>query len=445
MIAMLLAVGALLGVPLSVVAWWWVADSAHQTLDSRLKVISDQVIRQSQADDRIDPAVIDSESLRLLLPEDGRLTLRYATDGGVRSRSIGAQIDGPAMTDSIGLGNAGTLILEIPLNSVRSDQLAAIGIVSIVVAGSVAAGTVVAAVTAGRIADPVTDLADRAAAMARGDFRTQWKSYGINELDRLSRALGDANTEIALRLEREGQIVGDVSHQIRSRLTAIQLRLDELSLHDDPAVVAEAEAALGQVERLAKELDDLVSASRDEPSEPERVDVAGLVETLAGDFSQSFENAGRVLTTSFSGGGVARSAGPGRLREAVSVLVDNALQHGTGQCRIAVSDLKGDMLRITVSDEGPGVSDDEASVIFRRGFSGGLGSGVGLSLARALIEADGGRLELTSRRPPVFAIVVPTAREGVVDGSSGDTGEASGGPRAVDAPPNVRRDRVPHR
>ncbi|MBX4421259.1 HAMP domain-containing protein, partial [Mycobacterium tuberculosis] len=83
---------------------------------------------------------------------------------------------------------AGTLLLEIPMDTVRSDQLAAVGIVCIVVAGSMAAGTVAAAVTAGRIADPLIDLADRSEAMARGDFRSRWKTYGIDELDRVSRA-----------------------------------------------------------------------------------------------------------------------------------------------------------------------------------------------------------------------------------------------------------------
>ena len=140
---------------------------------------------------------------------------------------------------------------------------------------------------------------------------------------------------------------------------------------------------------------------------------------------------------------MARSARPGRLREAVSVLVDNALQHGSGECRISVSDLKGDMLRITVADEGSGVADDVATDIFRRGFSGGAGNGVGLSLARALVEADGGRLELTSRRPPVFAIVVPAA----AGADSAESGAADGSPTPGDAATRVgiRRDRVPHR
>lgn len=71
MVAMLLAVGAALGIPLSVIAWWWVADNAHQTLDSRLKSISDQLIRTDDGRDAtLDPQLLDSPA-RALIPEGG--------------------------------------------------------------------------------------------------------------------------------------------------------------------------------------------------------------------------------------------------------------------------------------------------------------------------------------------------------------------------------------
>ncbi len=457
MITVLVAVGCLLGIPLSVVAWWWVSDIAQEELDGRLKVIADQLIRQEGSDGTLTPESVDRESFELLLPPDERLVITYPDDQGTVHRTvIGDDFDGPAVTESIGLGGAGTIALSIPRDQVLDDQVTASGTVILVAVASIIGGSVVAAVSAGRIIEPLTHLADRAATLTRPDFRTKWKMYGIAELDRVSRALADANTALALRLEREREIAGDASHQVRSRLTAIQLRLDELTLHDDPAVVAEAEAALDQVERLATELDELVEASRADDSdvEPHIVDVGDMLATLAEDFRQAFEAQGRELTVSYEGSPQAFTTQSGRLREAVSVLVDNALQHGQGTCRIAVSTLQsGDLVRITVSDEGPGVPDEISAHIFRRGFSAGQGagrSGVGLSLARALIEADGGRLELTERRPPVFAIVVPSRD---VSGFGDDTddddtdGDESGPGAAPDGagPDGLRRDRVPHR
>lgn len=435
MIAMIIAVGLLLGIPLTVIAWWWVADNATSDLDARLKVISAQLIRQEGADGAIASGALDTEAFAVLLPEQGRLTITYpvADAPDQASTVIGADIEGSTMSDSIALGSAGSLTLEIPSAQVRSDQLAAAGIVAIIVAASVAAGTTVAAITAGRVADPMVDLARRAADMARGDFRSEWKIYDIPELDRVSKALGDANAEIAHRLEREREIVGDVSHQLRSRLTAIQLRLDELTLHDDPAVVAEAEAGVEQVERLTRELEELVAVSRDSEAGPQAVQVRAMVATLVEDFDAAFGAVGRTLTMEIGGDPIAASAGAGRLREAVSVLVDNALQHGAGSCRIVVGELPAaGMVRVTVTDEGDGVPDDLVGDIFRRGFSAGRGNGVGLSLARALVEADGGRLDLQSRHPPTFAIVVPRF-------------DATQHRQPARTDDTLRRGRVPHR
>jgi signal transduction histidine kinase len=266
----------------------------------------------------------------------------------------------------------------------------------------------VAAVTAGRLADPLEDVAARAARMAKGDFATEGRHYDIEELDRVSSALDAANREITTRLEREGRIVGEVSHQLRSRLTAIRLRLDELSIHADPDVVAEADAALAQVERLTSELDELITAARGEQvAMLEPVAVPEQVAQVVADYAQAFAVEGRHLRAGGSGECAARVT-PTRLREALSVLIDNALHHGAGDCWVDTRELPGSgMIRVSVSDEGQGISDKSAAYVFQRGYSEGGSSGVGLPLARALIEADGGRLDLLQRRPATFAIVVP--------------------------------------
>ena len=66
---------------------------------------------------------------------------------------------------------------------------------------------------------------------------------------------------------------------------------------------------------------------------------------------------------------------------------------------------------VEVADEGRGVSDELAPHIFDRGFSGAGSTGVGLALARALVEADGGRLELRRRKPALFAIFLPSVAD----------------------------------
>ncbi|WP_282780763.1 HAMP domain-containing sensor histidine kinase, partial [Nocardia sp. CC201C] len=221
--------------------------------------------------------------------------------------------------------------------------------------------------------------------------------------------LDSATVEIAGRLQREHALVADVSHQLRSRLTAVRLRLDELSEYSDPDVVHEAEEAMAQVDRLTDAIDDLVRASRDEgAAERDPVPVIDELRGVVSEWRHPFAEAGRKLV--LAGDPTLRAPITGsRLREAVAVLVDNALMHGGGTCTVSVRTVTGGRDReplvcVEVADEGHGVRDELAPHIFDRGFSAGGSTGVGLALARALIEADGGRLELQRRRPALFAV-----------------------------------------
>jgi signal transduction histidine kinase len=248
-----------------------------------------------------------------------------------------------------------------------------------------------------------------------GDFRPDPRRHGIPELDRVSDVLDSATVEIAGRLQREHVLAADVSHQLRSRLTAVRLRLDELSAHPDPAVVDEAEAAMAQVDRLTAAIDDLVRASRaNGSSDRTPIPVREELASVLGEWERPFAEASRRLVLD----GDERLRAPvtgSRLREAVAVLVDNALVHGGGDCTVTVRDTGlGDgeaNICVEVADEGRGVSDELAPHIFDRGFSGAGSTGVGLALARALVEADGGRLELRRRKPALFAIFLPSVAD----------------------------------
>lgn len=438
MIACLVAMGVMFGVPMTIITWDWFSTSTQQDLAERLKRMSEHVLAEESAGRAVQPRDLDLDEFRLLVPPNGRLTLAYRTpdpsapDGyRLGTRQIGLAFSGSAVSESVTIGPNADLTLAIPQEDVRPTQLLGVVTLLLAVVVAVLGGALVATLTARRLSEPLSDVARRAAAMARGDFSSDWPTYGIDELDRVSSALADANEEIALRLEREGEIIGDVSHQLRSRLTAIHLRLDELTLHGDSAVVSEAEAGMEQVQRLASELDEMIAASRADSQARVPIDIATVVETLVGDFEPSFNAADRSIRVDLDETGLNAYGRPGRLREALSVLVDNSVVHGAGECVIRVSALPtAKMVRIAVSDEGPGVLDELAPDIFRRGVSGGDRSGYGLSLARALVEADGGRLALVSRRPAVFTVVAPMC-----------TGAEL--PETPDSP--VRRVRVPHR
>lgn len=441
MIASLVAMGIMFGVPMTVITWDWFSTTAHQDLSRRLKRMSEHVLAEEAAGRPVPAHDLDLEQFRLLVPPNGRLTLSYKiVNPNVPgkylrgTRQIGYAFDGTAISESVNLGPNADLTLAIPQDDVRPTQLLAVLTLLLAVVIAVIGGALVAVVTARRLSEPLSDVARRAGAMARGDFSSDWPTYGIEELDHVSEALADANQEIAQRLEREGAIVGDVSHQLRSRLTAIHLRLDELTLHEDPAVVAEAEAGMEQVERLADELDEMVAASRADSKARVAIDVPAVVGTLVHDMLPAFAAHGRHLGMEVAEPVQHTYGRPGRLREALSVLVDNSLIHGGGNCVVRIGMLSStEMVRITVSDDGEGVADELAPEIFRRGVSGDSRSGYGLSLARALVEADGGRLELVSRRPAVFSVVAPM--HPVAADEADDT----------DSDDGTTRVRVPHR
>ncbi|WP_248492269.1 HAMP domain-containing sensor histidine kinase [Tsukamurella sp. PLM1] len=402
--------GLFLGLPLMFYTWRWLDDTARTDLQHRLQRASSEILGHEQRTGTVgDPPV---DALRLLVPSGGRLVLNYTDASGTpHELTVGAEdpIERP-MVEGTSLGDAGVLRLEQDYSTVRSEQYRALTIELIVMALSVTAGFVVAAVTASRVADPVQDVADRAQRLADGDFRPDPHRHGIEELDRVLDVLDAATEEISDRLQRERQIVGDVSHQLRSRLTAVHIRLDELTLHPDPEVVSEAQAALDQVDRLTSAVGDMVRAARAEKYSLDAIDVRTELTALIADLAPPFARAGRRLTVApGTSAALPTRATPARLREAVAVLIDNALAHGRGDVTVTFGSVGARTVLVTVADEGSGISDADAQRIFRRGYSAGNGTGVGLALARAFIEGDGGRLTLQSRKPTTFAIFLPAA------------------------------------
>ncbi|MFI2475740.1 sensor histidine kinase [Nocardia xishanensis] len=409
MLTVLTITTVVLGVPLTYTAWLWVEDITRNDLQSRLDRVATEVIAQEQADGLVRGG-LDVRVVRPLVPEDGKLTIVYPSPQDNASRlDIGAGSVPDPLVESLSMGTSGSLRLEVPAGPMHARQRQAVAGVALAVLASLGAAVTVAVVTARRVADPLRDVAARAARLAMGDFRPDPRRHGISELDRVSDVLDSATVEIAGRLQREHALVADVSHQLRSRLTAVRLRLDELSAHADPEVVHEAEEAMAQVDRLTDAIDELVRASRDEDAaDRDPIPVMDELSGIVTEWTHPFAEAGRTLMLT----GDASLRAPitaSRLREAVTVLIDNALMHGGGTCTVSVRTVRPGNAReplvcVEVADEGEGVRDELAPHIFDRGFSAGGSTGVGLALARALIEADGGRLELQRRRPALFAV-----------------------------------------
>ncbi|TDD51441.1 ATP-binding protein [Saccharopolyspora elongata] len=401
--ATLLAVAVtavVLGLPLGFSALKLVQDLTAGDLSTRAQQIAtllDEQIASQRA--------IDLNAARLAVPDGARLIVRTQA----HDYAYGPDPGENPLVESVPMVQSGTVTIAAPSGPVRTQQLQVAGLVLMLVVLSAGTGMIVATLTARRLSDPLKHVAARAARLGAGDFRADPQRHQVPELDRVADALDASGAALSQLVQRERDLVGDVSHQLRSRLTALHLRLEALAATDDPEITEEANAALEQAERLSGVLDDLLAAAtaaRSRDAEP--LDVSSLLTDVAGEWREPLKAEGRTLRLKVSEGVLARAT-PTRLRETIGVLLDNALRHGEGTVTLAARQGAGTVV-VEVGDSGHGVPDALVPYVFERGFSGRGSTGVGLALARALVEADGGRLELSQARPAMFEVYLPIAR-----------------------------------
>ncbi|WP_065960334.1 ATP-binding protein [Streptomyces sparsogenes] len=255
-----------------------------------------------------------------------------------------------------------------------------------------------------RLSAPLTDLAETAERLGSGDPRPRHRRYGVPELDRVADVLDASAERIARMLTAERRLAADASHQLRTPLTALSMRLEEITLTDDPDTVKEeATIALAQVERLTDVVQRLLTNSRD-PRTGSAVafDLDEVVKQQIEEWRPATRSEGRAIVR--SGKKRLRAVGtPGAVAQVLATLIENSLMHGDGTVALRTR-VTGNQAVVEVSDEGPGVPPDLGARVFERTVSGRNSTGLGLAVARDLAEADGGRLELLQGNPPVFAL-----------------------------------------
>jgi signal transduction histidine kinase len=237
----------------------------------------------------------------------------------------------------------------------------------------------------------------------------------VPELDRVADVLDSSAERIARMLTAERRLAADASHQLRTPLTALSMRLEEIiaTADEQETVKEEATIALGQVERLTDVVQRLLTNARD-PRTGSAVDfdLDEVIKQQVEEWRPAYRNEGRVITTAGTGPKGLRAVGtPGAVAQVLATLIENGLMHGAGTVTLSTR-VTGNQAVVEVTDEGQGVPPELGSRVFERTVSGRNSTGIGLAVARDLAEADGGRLELLQQRPPVFAIFL--AREGEV-------------------------------
>jgi signal transduction histidine kinase len=230
-------------------------------------------------------------------------------------------------------------------------------------------------------------------------------------VDERTRALKSSNDMLALVDENRRKLLADISHEFRTPLTVIRGEA-EIAMRGKAKTKAEyletLERIIEQSDQATRLVDDLLFMARADAGEPRLkvrpVSVDSLLGPVCSDFSAKAEKRKVTLKQSFDDENAVVMGDPGRLRQVFAILVDNALQYSMKGGTVEVNLERNDSeIVVTVQDEGIGLTKEEAQQAFQRFFRGGhaqghaRGTGLGLPVAKAIVEAHKGTITLQGK------------------------------------------------
>ncbi len=262
--------------------------------------------------------------------------------------------------------------------------------------------TVVGAVLARQVTRPVRRLEDAAGELAAGRLDTRVPvPSGPPELRSLAETFNRTADQLERLVTAQRQFVADASHQLRTPLTALRLRLENLARHVPADQAPKLQAALDETGRLARLVESLLVLARAdaEAAVPVPVDVDDVVAGRLEAWRSVAEQRGVGLAAG-PRGDAAGMAVPGALEQILDNLISNAVAASppTGTVQVTVAAEPSGFVEVTVTDQGPGLSPEQQEQAFDRFWRApgatGSGFGLGLAIARRLAAAGGGTVEL---------------------------------------------------
>jgi signal transduction histidine kinase len=284
---------------------------------------------------------------------------------------------------------------------VRTDVLALIGVGVL----ALALGLGVAWLLAGSLARPLRGLARTAHRVAGGDLDARARVEGSSEQREVATSFNHMTARLARALRSQREFVANASHQLRTPLTGLRLRLEAAGLKArDPEVERELLAAERETERLARLLTELLMLARErEKPEPERLSVAEVAEAAAERWEGPAESSGHRLSAGGDGAPVV-AATDADLAVILDNLVENALNYSPAGTAVAIEWGAGPgSAWVAVLDEGPGIEPGERDRVFERFYrgeasrGGSPGTGLGLSVVESLARRWEGSVTLEER------------------------------------------------
>lgn len=405
-VSVVAVVCVLMGLPGAFFASASVWASEQRSLEVQSQLIVHSIDRRRAAGEDTDATVLASLVSEQAKSRGGALAYRIKIPD-TNLVTGGSAISGRTVT-AVASSPSG---VSVQLTSSASGALRRIAWVCALFGGgmalSMAIGWLMARSLSRDLSAPLIYLAAQAEQIGSGGVRARMESSGIEEIDLVSEELARTGERMAGRLAAERQAAADASHQLRTPLTALSMRLEEIELiSSEEDVRAEARTCLEQVERMTNVVNELLDVSKRSSGQTEAIHILEVFNTAREEWEDQFEAAGRSLIF-LDEAERPILADAGKLGQVLATLIENSLRYGDGATRVwahAGSSKRG--VVIEVSDEGEGIDESLAPDIFEKGVSGHGSTGIGLALAHDLAQAMGGRLELKTRRPPVFTVSV---------------------------------------
>ena len=399
------------------------ADSAAQAQVVAASV-SDRLDRPARLEQIVEDAAERLDGLVFVIEGSG--TPLVASEGGAAPSSPAAPVDDPialqALRGEIAQGRhregrdvlstavpivrngrtVGALEVEQSLGSVndevRQDTAALIGIGML----ALAIGLGVAWILAGSISRPLNALARVARHRAKGDLDARAEPRGSREQIEVANAFNEMSDRLGAMLESQRAFVADASHQLRTPLTGLRLRLEAAGVKtSDPAVARELEAAERETERLNELVADLLAlASSEQPATEERAHLTDAARDAAERWRGPAGDSRHEIALDLNDPGAVRAA-DSELAAIIDNLVENAIKYSPRGSTVRIEcDRVDGMARLGVLSESGPLDPEVAKHAFERFYRGGrshpTGTGLGLPIVAALARRRGGDATLES-------------------------------------------------
>jgi len=405
-----------------------------------------QVLRKAGSDLGGRVIVVDAPRGRLLADSTVGVTqpLVYATAARPELRTAlhGVRAQGERHSDTLGQD---LLYTAVPVTNngqvvgaVRITQdLAAVhhrvrrAILALIAIGAFALvlGLALAWFLAGSLSRPLRNLAATARRVEGGDLEARAEVNGATEQREVSAAFNDMAERLGTVLAAQREFVANASHQLRTPLTGLRLRLESARVRAGREAGPELEAAELEVERLARLLTSLLTLARegDSPGTARPVSLARAAERAYERWAAAAEQDGRELVLAGSGDATIAAS-----EEDLAILLDNLIENAVrySPTRVEIDwGRDGDEAWLAVLDEGPGLAAGEETALFDRFARGSAGrerpgTGLGLAIVQTLAHRWRGsatlanRLEGGTRAEVRFPAAATVAEESWVEASS---------------------------